>query len=91
MANPNGVILSGLGQYSKVQSFELRAFTPAEPQSETSQVVQKSTIEEIKEVRQDPKTDQFPIETLKIPDDIEDVIAKVDNAEDDGNSSDPSE
>lgn len=91
MSNPNGVVLSGIGAYSKVQSLELRAFTMQNPVVEQEVISPHPTVDDIKRSTPNPKTDSFSVSTLQIPESIEELIAENANDDDDGNSSDPSE
>lgn len=91
MANRNGVVLSGIGEYSKVQSLELRAFASQSPEVVSEVTTKTSTIEDIKKSLQNPKTDNFPLSMLQIPESIEELIAETQNDEDDENSSEISE
>jgi len=93
MSNHHGVVLPGIAAYAKVQSYELRAFdvTPQEKVLTHDVMVAETLINEIKVAMMKPEMDKFPVQTLQIPDDLEQVLQELPKDEDDGNSSDPSE
>jgi chromatin segregation and condensation protein Rec8/ScpA/Scc1 (kleisin family) len=92
MSNYSSVVLPGIGAYSKVQSYELKAFSPP-PRENTivAEVVENATIVEIRDNMQTPATDKFEIETLQIPENFDEIIQQIPQHEGDEDSSDPSE
>ena len=82
-----------MNAYSKVQSFELRAFdrkTQSSPRTEQV-TVPIDLIAEIKKDIQTPENDQFPIATLQIPEDLTTLALDFHQRNDDENSEEPSE
>jgi hypothetical protein len=93
MSNPDAVVLPGMRDYAKVQSFELRAFdrkTESSPRGEPT--VQPTTIiTEIKKDIQKPETDRFPIQTLQMSPDLTELALNSCQDDNDENSTESSE
>lgn len=72
MSTRDDVVLPGMAEYSKVQSFELRAFDrkTQSPRQETPVVTATAVVTEIKKNIQTPETDEFAVQTLQIPEDL---------------------
>jgi hypothetical protein len=76
-----------------VQSFELRAFDRKIKTSPREQppAPPETLILEIKKDIQKPETDHFPVQTLQIPVDLEELALSSCQDDNDENSEDPSE
>lgn len=70
-------VLPGLSNYKYVQSREIKVLEPRSKPKSPEQTIPTPIIEVIKSEKVDPKNDQFPISTLKIPETMEGVMNEM--------------